>query len=98
MVQRQVCAIRKPLGLDRTLPREPSGVTWLGLRAGPDGPWRQWAGRVGVFPVSFDKESEAMKAKKKAKGKKLKKGAKIEATKTLRGLGRNYLNPQPLPP
>ncbi len=53
---------------------------------------------MGVFPVSFDKESEAMKAKKKAKGKKLKKGAKIEATKTLRGLGRNYLNPQPLPP
>jgi len=39
-----------------------------------------------------------MKAKKKATRKKLKKGAKMAATKTLRGLGRTYLNPQPLPP
>lgn len=39
-----------------------------------------------------------MKTKNKATAKKLKKGAKIGATKTLRGLGRNYLNPQPLPP
>jgi hypothetical protein len=39
-----------------------------------------------------------MKPKRKAESKRLKKGKKLSATKTLSTIGGRRLNPQPLPP